>query len=175
MISPRTILFSSLVVLATASVVYGVLLYMFLGSMQQVSAVSLELSLVSKNASDSMDLRKALLQSEPDRNKLFSYVLSEDTVAPFVDSLEVLAKSVGASMEVSSIGVESSKNMIYHDNLSVRLSALGSLDSVYRFLSLLETIPGAKLTEVYLGSSENISGKGLLWRVSATISMLKSK
>ncbi|MEK7505550.1 MAG: hypothetical protein AAB597_01485 [Patescibacteria group bacterium] len=175
MIYSRPILPVSISILVVALLVYTVLLQMFISTMAEVNSVSVELSSVSKNADDSMDLRKALLQSESERDKLSSYILSEDTVASFVDSLETLSKSTGTSMEVSSIGVESSKDLLYHENLSLRLSVLGSLDGVYRFLSLLETVPGGKLTEVYLGASEDITGKGRLFRTSVTISMLKSK
>ena len=175
MIYSRSILPVSVFILTAVFVIYGILLQMFVSTMREINVVSGELFSVSKNANNSMDLRKALIQSESERAKLFSYVLSEDTAAPFVDSLEILSKSTGTSMEVSSIGVESSKDLLYHENLSIRLSVLGSLDGVYKFLSLLETVPGGRLTEVYLGASEDITGQKRLFRVSATVSMLKSK
>jgi hypothetical protein len=74
-----------------------------------------------------------LENTQDKRAALDSHFGQSSNVVPFLDSLEDLGRAAGASPEV--LSVEESKDKT---SLLVSIRALGSFESVYKFLELLE-------------------------------------
>ena len=70
---------------------------------------------------------------EAEKMDFESHFAHKSDVVPFLDSLERLAKSVGATAEVASVDTNADS-----PTLSLTMRATGSFDSLYRFIALLE-------------------------------------
>ncbi|MCX6755279.1 MAG: hypothetical protein NT068_01920 [Candidatus Nomurabacteria bacterium] len=68
-----------------------------------------------------------------ERGMLATHFAKSSDVVPFLDNLQALAKSVGATAEVSSLDLTAEGG-----GLEVKMKATGSFVSVYKLLSLLE-------------------------------------
>lgn len=81
-------------------------------------------------------LQRSVKSIEAERDLLNSHFAQSSDAVPFLDTIEQLASSVGATPEITSVN-------ILKDNsaLTVDLKASGSFDSVYKFLLLLENSP----------------------------------
>ena len=83
---------------------------------------------------------KSLLNSvqsiKTERTLLDTHFVQSSDIVPFLDTIEELAKNVGANAEVISVDVAK-------DNLSlvVQMSASGSFETIYRLILLLENSP----------------------------------
>ena len=83
---------------------------------------------------------KSLLNSvqsiKTERTLLDTHFVQSSDIVPFLDTIEKLAKNVGANAEVISVDVAK-------DNLSlvVQMSASGSFETIYRLILLLENSP----------------------------------
>lgn len=83
---------------------------------------------------DIQSLNKVLSQIQNEIIFLDSHFLRSGDIAPFLDSLEKSATSVGATAEVVSVDSQDSKNK----GISIGVKATGSFESIYKFLLLLE-------------------------------------
>ena len=70
---------------------------------------------------------------EMEKLEFESHFARKSDIVPFLDSLEGLARDVGAVAEVVSVDTGSSNS-----NLTLAIQASGSFDSIYKFLTLLE-------------------------------------
>ncbi len=73
---------------------------------------------------------------EPERNSLESHFVRSSDAVPFLDTIEKLAKEVGAKSEVVSVDV----NKI-DSSLLVEMKAEGSFETIYKLTTLLENSP----------------------------------
>jgi len=83
---------------------------------------------------DIQSLNKVLSQIQNEIIFLDSHFLRNEDIAPFLDSLEKSATSVGANAEVVSVGAQDPKTK----GVSIGVKATGSFESIYKFLLLLE-------------------------------------
>jgi len=79
---------------------------------------------------------RALRMVEKERVVLGAHFVKSSDVVPFLDTLEKLAPRVKAKAEINSVDISSDKK-----SLLVGLRAVGSFESLYRFITLLENSP----------------------------------
>jgi hypothetical protein len=83
---------------------------------------------------DITSLDRSLQEIAPDRMLLETHFAKSSDVVPFLDTVEGLAPKAGALAQVNSVNIDNT-------GLIVELKALGSFESIYRFLTLLENSP----------------------------------
>lgn len=97
---------------------------------------------------------------------LNSHFAESKNVVPFLDAVEELGRKVGAKPEV--VSVETPKGT---DGLLVTLKALGSFESLYKFLELLENSP-YELEFVSVDLTKQTSESGSIWQAQWKIKLL---
>lgn len=124
---------------------------------------------------------KILLETEEARNRVNGFILSDDEVVGFIESLESLAKDIGLEETTEAVsdtaypGFDAKK----WNGLQIVLSVRGSWSRVYQFLSLLENLPyQTTLLRVVIekaGGAEGLESPGAEWKGDFTIQVLKHK
>lgn len=76
-----------------------------------------------------------LADTMTERAELDKHFARTKNVVPFLDTLQALARKVGAKAEVLSVDV------VAESGLSVTLQSEGSFEAIYKFLELLENSP----------------------------------
>lgn len=83
---------------------------------------------------------KALLNSikivEPQRLLLDTHFVQSSDIVPFLDTIEKIAKNVGAKTEITSVDIAKDNS-----SLIVEINALGSFETIYKLILLLENFP----------------------------------
>ncbi|MBU1292445.1 hypothetical protein KJ819_00050 [Patescibacteria group bacterium] len=79
--------------------------------------------------------RRALTVLAEDEAQVQKYLISENSVVPFLESLENTGKALGASVSVASVSAETSTT---RPHLKLSLKITGSFDSVLRTLGAIE-------------------------------------
>lgn len=104
-------------------------------------------------------LNNSLVQVSNDRALLETHFAQSSDIVPFLNTIEQLSSSAGTKAQVDSVNVGSSNT-----GLLINLTASGSFQQIYKFLTLLENSP------YELGfSSVNISKSTVLDASSKTI------
>lgn len=81
-------------------------------------------------------LNKSIKTIQSEKESLEMHFAKSTDVVPFLDTIEKLGTEVGAKAEVVSVNILEDKS-----GLLVRMKAIGTFDSVYRLLTLLENSP----------------------------------
>lgn len=86
------------------------------------------------------NLGKLVIATEAGRRQISSSFVGVDQTVDFVEYLELLARVAGVDFEITSLGVEPSKND-FKDQIVLRGEAVGTWSGIMNFASLLETAP----------------------------------
>ena len=73
---------------------------------------------------------------EEEKSSFESHFIKKSDIVYFLDSIEKLSKSVGASTSIVTVNEDQDKA-----ELALSLSVEGSFESIYKFLMLLENAP----------------------------------
>ena len=90
----------------------------------------------TERRSEINSLNSALGQVVNDRISLESHFVQSSNVVPFLNTIEQLGPSVGATIQITAVDTGTNKNQ-----LIVSLVAKGSFEQIYKFLTLLENSP----------------------------------
>lgn len=107
---------------------------------------------------------------EAEKSLFESHFASKSDIVPFLDTLEKIASSVGASAEVASVDTKDGNG-----GLVIALRANGTFESLYKLLNLLENshyeleIEGLDLQRESLGNAGTLSTK---WRAVFQVKLL---
>lgn len=134
---------------------------------------SIAFSTEEQRRGDIQSLNKVLSQIQNEIIFLDSHFLRSSDIAPFLDSLEKSAASVGDTAEVVSVDYQDIKNK----GILIGIKVAGSFEDIYKFLLLLEnskyelSIVSAKFTRESTGSESE--GSSLpKWRADFTIKII---
>lgn len=124
-----------------------------------------EIAVNNRNKENENLLIEISKRTEADRKVLPSYIISEDKILEFIDSVEGIEKVSSTTMNLSSISKDDSS-----EHVKVNVEIKGEWNNVRRALSLLENLP----------YSINIDNMNLLkssdeWNMSLSIRALSSK
>ena len=79
------------------------------------------------------NLNNSIKSIETERTQLETHFAQSSDVVPFLDTLEELARKVGADAEVVSVNIAED-----HTGLLVGVKASGTFNNLYKFITLLE-------------------------------------
>ncbi len=91
------------------------------------------------NSNELATLMNVVTQSAAEREKLFTYVLTEEDVIDFLALLETLAAEQGIEYKTENINEKKHSNQF--KTLTLNISAYGAYQGVVHFIALLETLP----------------------------------
>jgi hypothetical protein len=111
-------------------------------------------------------LRVFLSRTESDRAKLDSYLVGNDAVVDFLGSLESLGRAYGTAVEITSVQNKTAPAESPADTLTVTLKGYGTFASVFRFATLLESMPIKLNVEEVRIERES---KGTKWNLTANL------
>jgi len=92
------------------------------------------------DAKQIQELQKIFSHSEPARDRLYSLFIVKDGVVPFIESLEAIGNSTGATVEITSINEIKEEEDMKIGKLKAHIEAKGSWSRVSKVLVLLETM-----------------------------------
>ncbi len=84
--------------------------------------------------------KKVINETKAEREKVNFYVLNKNSVANFIEDLEMFAKHAGIELS-KSVSVEKQVPQVRENMLKFSLRAKGKQKDVYYFMSILENIP----------------------------------
>jgi len=131
------ILAVAVLAIATADIWFW---YLISGANEESSYLRGDIELQVKRNSVAGDLEKLIKDTEAERQQIDSYFVGVDQTVNFVEYLESLARVAGVNFEITSLGVEQSKDD-FKDQIILRGEAAGSWSGLMNFASLLENAP----------------------------------
>ena|SRR3989344_4486610 len=146
--------FLALCVLA-ASFFFGSAYFIY-SKKPSLSRLSAELSGIYEEEAYYHNLKKTISDTRAEQGALDSYFVDPDNFVPFVEEIEALGKRAGVALTVESAALTDSNR-----NLALTLSAGGTFEQIFYFLSLLEAFP-AKITFDRVWIAKSVTAKGQL-------------
>lgn len=129
-------LFVSIILLVLSGYVFS-FLYKKIGENKTTArAAQIEWQTEATRRDEIRSLEHSIRDISKERILLESHFAKSSDVVPFLDTIEQLAKKVGANPEIVSVDIPKDKT-----GLLVGLKASGSFESIYKFLMLLENSP----------------------------------
>ena len=125
----------ALVIFAGLVGVYGFWYSLVGKASAEASQLSEEIQAKSLESGRVAAAKKALAELAEDEAAVQKYLVSENNVVPFLESLENTGKALGATVSVASVSAEKSTT---RPHLKLSLKITGSFDSVLRTLGAIE-------------------------------------
>ena len=146
------------------------LLYI-IGERKETFAVHVQTRAEARAATAQLDaLVKLVEETEVERAKLRTYVLSENSVIDFLALVEGIATDVGVSVETQSLAVTSLESSDSFEALVLTILVIGSYDGVTHTLALFELLPyQIHIDDVVLERT----GEASAWRGTYTMRVTK--
>ena len=170
----KNILFLAIVGFLACLLIYVIGVSLLFSKISSVEEKQSLLAVVEKSATGKRELQRVIAETEADRARLLSATLTDDAIPDFISRLESFADKALVNLSVGSVNVASAKELTYHEFVTTRLTAQGSLTGVHHFLRLLETVPGMRIQEVHFDRTEDDKGVGI-WRMAIDLSVPKLK
>ena len=111
---------------------------------------------------------------EPERSLLETHFIQSSNIVPFLNMIEKLSIEVGAKAEIVSVNIEKDS-----PSLMVEMKTLGSFETIYKLVMLLENSPYSLefvLVDIQNSNSQNISigksNKNQQWMATFKIKLL---
>ncbi len=137
-----------------------------------------ELKVQEKMEQDKNDrsLKSFIMESGADIDRLESRIIPSDGVVAFIEKVESYGRKSGAVVSIVSVDAKPvPTNPEAFESLVLNVSARGSWDATYRFLSMLENFPyKMTISDVVLSEERNASSTSL-WNGGYIIHVLKRK
>jgi len=145
------------------------------------SSTTLNTLSAQKEMQDYVFSTKKLLENVVDDTEVLkSFILAKDEDVLFIEGLESVAKNNNLTIVIDSLNIENTKELAPSGVaiLKVKLKVKGSWASVYRFLSLTESLPVKTKTDKFV-LIKTVTGQGQdssasdVWEGVLDISVLK--
>lgn len=126
-------------------------------------------------------LRSILTNTQDDRERIDSYVLSDDKVVEFLETIESLGPMSSTKVVTSSVNIDESNKA--HSSttgfLNMQINVRGSWENVMHFISLIENLPYKitikKVSATVITPDAETDIKLPEWQTNLEISVLKLK
>jgi len=177
-----------LVIFAIATFAISLSGYIFLykkvkAQAQHSSEARVEVLLGNQKKLQERELTTLYADTQEDRSRVDKYVVSEDKIVNFIETIEKIGSDSLADVEMSSINVEkaNSKDKKNNGYINAHLNVRGSWSSVMRALILIENLPYnvdiGHINLVYSGASDidKNNAKVNEWTLSLDIKVLTAK
>jgi hypothetical protein len=169
---PKLPLFLSIILLIFSCALF-VFLYTKIKNNNEISQqLSTQWQTEAKLRDDMKTLERSLKAIDKERTLLQTHFAQSSDVVPFLNMIEKLAKSVGATAEVLVVKVLQDA-----PGLAVEIKALGSFASVYKFLTLLENSPyELEFTSIDMQKPDTLDANGKIktsqWSATLQVKLL---
>jgi hypothetical protein len=129
-----------------------------------------------ENKKNEQNLQKIYKQTVVDRAKLDTYIITEDKVVNFIESLENIGKMTNTKVALSSIDSEEMKDLAKgtSGHIKAKVDIKGSWSNVMTSLSMLENLPFSITLDNSKLSNNNLD-KSAPWSLSTGIRVLSIK
>lgn len=118
---------------------------LFFGEIRETNrAISLQRDSISGASKQELGLKalqSVLEATQEKRDALQNYIVTENGIVSFLESIESLEEQTGAAIEVRSIEKSTDKDSVFVEELSLNIRAKGSWEDVYYTFLLLEALP----------------------------------
>ena len=141
---------------------------------EEESAVQSEVQAASKQALQAKDMKTEYGSTVADRALLPSFLVSQDDAVPFIDAVEAIGSSTGASITISSLS--SAIGDSSHKVVTATISMSGAWASVIRSIEIIEDIPYAiSIKDLHMDAfSDSSKSSNIQWTAGLDISVLSS-
>lgn len=135
--------------------VYGGLFFLIKKGNENISKTKGEIDISLKQEQQIKGAQNLLKDIEKDEEELNAYLIEDEEVVPFLESIEALSAVTGADIEVTSVSIEphvygESENTAV-EFLRLVVVARGAWEEVFHAAALLESVPkGAYVSQVGL-------------------------
>lgn len=163
-----------LIILSIATIILVILSYIFMYNKTTEQArnyIDTVKKVEDENSrkQSEQDLIKMHDETESDRSKIHSFIIQEDKVVDFIETIEKIGDNSDTKIELSAIA---------KDDMSIKakVTATGSWSNIMTALMLIENIPlSVSLNDIRLYSTET-SAKGVkTWNLGLDIQVLTTK
>lgn len=145
---------------------------------EAVSIAENQLALAAEKANSLKSVKVLMDDTAERRVKVDTFFIKDDKVVDFLDSLDTLGTKNGVKLTINSVGVAplTKPSSSFLEQLNIKIQVEGSWANVYRFLTLLETMP-YKVSWGRVGF-DKVSGrdsKQSVWQGVFDVSIVKLK
>ncbi len=130
--------FTFLALVVITILAYSFLFWMLAKKADEVSVLATEARSIEERAESVRAAENLLRETELERRVLTDSFVAESRIIDFISELESLGPVSGTLLEIASVDAVQGEQ---GQTLNVEISALGSWDSVYHLLSLVEVLP----------------------------------
>jgi hypothetical protein len=157
--------------------------YMYKASIkkaQQALAVSSDSSVASDQSVESKKTLALYQDTAVNRNRLQSFLVSEENAVPFIDDVEAIGPASGATLSISSLS-SGTDSVTSHEAVTAQISVNGTWANVIRALQMVENLPYAvsvkSISLAVSASASSASGKNSQpqWSAVDSISVLSNQ
>jgi Tfp pilus assembly protein PilO len=131
----------SLIVFLCAAGAYGYVFYLIKEKNTRVSTLKNEIEFSVTREAQLQAARATLENTVEERAALDRYLLTDDSVVAFIESLEGLSVVTGAAVEVSAVDEVAEGTTEQSANLEFTLTTRGTWSELMHTLSLVESLP----------------------------------
>ncbi len=154
--------------------------YLHLAVITQAETYSLALKdaeTYNENKKNEQNLQKIYNQSIADRAKISSYVVSEDKIIDFIESIENIGKITNTTVSLSAIDSKAMDELAKgaSGHIKAKVTVTGSWTGVMTALSLLENLPFSLSLENSRVFKDSELGKNASWNLLTDINVLSIK
>lgn len=169
-----TLLIAAILFNIAALSVYAFLWLGIKGANERASELGNDIVLAVREEQELKATKTLVFDTAPLREKLDGYFVPADGAVAFFESLESLGAEAGVSVSLESVSALPLPDSPFAETVRVVLRAEGPFAAALRFLALLETAPRAGQIEQFSFTASAPEGKkGTLWRIDATLRVLK--
>lgn len=175
MITKRTkaiaIFSCALLVLSISS--FGVVSYFVRHTQESFVVRQEEVLTVRSNTQELLALERLVNESVGEREELTTYILQDENVIDFLSFVERLGNEHGVVFTTEALDVRSAEQDF--EELFMRVSVIGTYDSVKHMLRLLETLPQQSyISDVSINDLGGVEGSDT-WQGSFSLHITKEK
>lgn len=144
---------------------------------ESVAQVMADIDVQTTKKADDRALKSILESTKEDREKIDTYLLSEDGLVQFIETIENLGGISGTEVTTSSVNVVEDKDSKNTEYLTMRISVIGSFANTMHFVSLVENVPHqVSINQIRSVVVSNEEKKGPInWNTEFELEVLKLK
>lgn len=131
------------IVLLISAASYLLLYRSVVSQARQSSQILAEVTLESNKKLHERELTATYADTLSDRTRISGFVVSEEKIVPFIESVEKIGTDSGTDLEISAIGTEkaAAQDTTGFGHIAAHLDIKGSWSNVMRALLLVENMP----------------------------------
>lgn len=157
-----------------AILVFGGVFWHLKNKNQVLSEYENEQELILQKSLAFRSSKDVLKETEEKRERLSNFFVSSEEVADFIEKLESVGRQSGVDVNINDVKVLEIDGDSFKEDLEVNLEASGNWDSVFHYLSLIESLPYVVEIEQARLSEREAEGSNF-WVLNIVLTTFKLK